>query len=382
MIVGQPLVRAVNRRQSFEADFRFGLARVRENAQSVALLHGESDERQRLCGLLGGVRLGWHGQTRALSNMMVFSATYSVLSAAFPILVAAPRYIAGAISLGVLMQTAQAFQQTVAALSWPIDNLPRAAEWKASVERVLGLHDALRELDREIGGAESERILVDRSETEHSLSFRGVTIADPDGAIVIKPFDLEIMPGERVLIVGDPGAAIRLFKAVARVWPWGRGRIGLPAHTRVFFMPQHPYLPRGSLRATLSYPEPPETVPDDHAGAALARVGLGHLMPRLDEDAVWDEVLAMAEQQRLGFARLLVRRPDWIFIDEATASLDAAGEEDMMRLLDEEFSKATLLTIGSHTGLEAHHRRKLHLIRTNGAVKVEMEECREPSLNR
>ncbi|WP_448187360.1 ABC transporter ATP-binding protein/permease [Azospirillum sp. sgz301742] len=370
MVVGQPLVNAVNHRQGREASFRFGLARVRENAPAIALLHGESQERSQLVELLQGVRTGWTGQTRALANMMVFSATYSVLSAAFPILVAAPRYISGAISLGMLMQTAQAFQQTVAALSWPIDNLPRAAEWKASVERVLSLQDALARLDREVGGEGTERIVVDRSDAEHSLSFHNVALAEPDGRIVIKPFDLEVQPGERVLIVGDPGAAVRLFRAVARVWPWGQGRIALPAHTRVFFMPERPYLPRGPLRAALSYPVGPEKVSDDEAKAALKRVGLEHLADRLDEETTWDEELAVAERQRLGFARLLIRRPDWIFIEDATDALDPYGEEEMLRLLDEEFSKATLLTIGSHLSLEAHHQRKLVLERANGAVRL------------
>lgn len=371
MVIGNPLVRAVNRRQGLEASFRFGLARVRENAPAIALLHGESEERRRLCDLLGGVRSGWNGQTRALTHMMVFSATYSVLSASFPILVAAPRFIAGAISLGMLMQTAQAFQQTVAALSWPIDNLARAAEWKASVERVLSLQDALARLDREVSGGEgTARITVDRSDEEHTLSFRNVSIAEPDGQMVIQPFDIEVQPGERVLISGDPGAAVRLFRAVARVWPWGHGRIALPAHTRVFFMPERPYLPRGTLRSALSYPVGPDKVSDAQAAEALARVGLSHLVHRLDEELPWDEELAVAEKQRLGFARLLVRRPDWIFIEDATDALDPYGEEDMLRLLDEEFPKATLLTIGSHPGLDAHHKRKLVLERSNGAVHL------------
>ncbi len=375
LVMGKPLVNAVNRRQGHEASFRFGLARVRENAQAVALLHGESGERDRLFGLFQGVRRGWIGQTRALSNMMIFSATYSVLSSAFPILVAAPSYIAGQISLGVLMQTAQAFQQTVGALSWPIDNLARAAEWKASVERVLGLHEALQRLDREIGGEGTERIVVDRTDAERWLSFTNLSIADPDGRRVLEPFSLEIRPGERVLISGDPAAAVRLFRAVARVWPWGSGRIALPAHTRVFFMPERPYLPHDTLRAALSYPVGPEMVGDTAARAAMERVGLSHLLAQLDETDAWDEILAVPEQQRLGFARLLIRRPDWIFVEDATDSLDPDSEEAMLRLVDEEFPKATLITIGSHAGLEAHHRRKLVLDRVGDSVRLREELC-------
>lgn len=371
MVVGKPLVDAVNRRQAREASFRFGLARVRENAQVIALLHGESEERRRLFDLMLGVRLGWYGQTRALSHMMIFSAAYMVLSAAFPVLVAAPRYIAGAISLGMLMQTAQAFQQTVAALSWPIDNLARAAEWKASVERVMSLQDALAHLDEEVEGKSgSARVVVERVDAAHSLTFSDVSITEPDGQLTIKPFSLDIKPGERVLIGGDAGASLRLFRAVARVWPWGQGRITLPAHTRVFFMPEHPYLPDASLRSALSYPVGPEKVGDHAAETALIRVGLPHLIPRLDESAPWDEELAMAEQQRLGFARLLVRRPDWIFIEGATDALDPESEEEMLRIIDEDFPKATLITIGSGAGVEKRHHRRLTLGRTNGAVRL------------
>ncbi|MFN3075537.1 MAG: ABC transporter ATP-binding protein/permease [Alphaproteobacteria bacterium] len=373
-LLGKPLVRAVNRRQSLEADFRSGLLKVRENAQAIALLHAESDERRRLVRLLRGVRTGWIGQTRALSNVTVFSSAYSVLTTAFPILVAAPRYISGSITLGALMQTSQAFQQTVSALSWPIDNLGRAAEWKASAERVLGLHDALLRLKLEKQGrGQRPRIVVDRTDDEHFLSFQDLEVTEPDGRLVIQKFNATIHPGDRVLIVGDPSAAIRLFRAVARVWLWGRGRIGLPAHTRVFFMPQRPYLPHGTLRAALSYPVEPDTLTDAVATAALVRVGLEHLLPRLDEIETWKETLAMSEQQRLGFARLLIRRPDWIFIEDATDTLDPTSEEEMMTLLDEEFPKATLLTITSHVALETHHNRKFALTRTEEGVVVSEE---------
>ncbi len=376
MLIGQPLVNAVNRRQGYEADFRFALARIRENGQTIALLHGESAERGHLTGLFAGVARGWNRQTAALANMMVFSASYSVLSAAFPILVAAPRYITGAITLGVLMQTAQAFQQTVGALSWPIDNLPRAAEWRASVERVLNLHDALVRLDREVCDVPDGHIQVVRADEHKSLTFAGVAIDEPNGTAVVHPFDLEVRPGDRVLIGGDATATIRLFRAVAGVWPWGRGLITLPAHTRVFFMPERPYLPHASLRAVLAYPGTAASVADDRATAALVSVGLPDLVDRLDSLDRWDEVLSVPERQRLGFARLLIRRPDWIFLEDATDSLDPPAEEELLTLMERELPHATLLTIGHHVGLDAHHGRKLVLERTNGAVTLR-EEVRD-----
>lgn len=373
ILVGQPLVTAVNKRQGLEADFRVGLVRVREHAQAIALQHGEMGERVRLRELILGVRAGWYMQTHRLSNVMAFQAVYGVVSVAFPILVAAPRYIAGTITLGVLMQTTQAFQQTAAALSWPIDNLARLAEWKASVERVFGLYDALRVLERETEAESDQRISVERLDSQISLSFQNLTLCEPDGTCNVAPFDAEIQPGERVLISGDPAAAMRLFRAVARVWPWGHGRVLLPAHTRVFFMPQRPYLPHGPLRQVLSYPAPAETVSDDLAQRALRRVGLNHLLPQLDQTETWTEVLVVADQQRLGFARLLVRRPDWIFVENATDSLEPVAEEAMLRLLDEEFPMATLLTIGNHAVLDAHHTRRLVFDRTKGTVSFREE---------
>lgn len=370
LLVGQPLVRAVNQRQHYEADFRFGLARVRENGQAIALLHGETAERTSLTGLFAQVATGWHGQTRALGHMMLFSATYSVLSAAFPILVAAPRYIAGTISLGVLMQTSQAFQQTVGALSWPIDNLARAAEWRASVERVLNLHDALGRLDRDICGVEENHIAIERSEDNHDLVCSGVRIHEPDGKPLVERFDLTVQQGDRVLIVGDAAATVRLFRAVAGAWPWGSGHIRLPSNTRVFFIPERPYLPHDSLRAVLAYPGTPNPAGDEAAKAALRDVGLPHLADQLDHTEEWDETLSVPESQRLSFARLLIRRPDWIFLEDATDSLDLDSEEELLALLNRKFPQATLLTISNHSGLAAHHTRKLVLERRNGSVTL------------
>lgn len=371
--LGRPLVAVANRRQRNEADFRFGLAQVRGHAQAIALMHGEAYERRRLTGAFGDVRDGWRSQTLALSHMMMFSTTYAVLSAAVPVLVAAPRYVTGAITLGVLMQTAQAFQQAVGALSWPIDNLPRGAEWKASVERVLGLEIALQRLEDEVHG---HGIVVDAVKDHPALTFRNVTVADTTGAMLIEPFSIEIKPGERVLVEGDPRATVRMFHAVARAWPWGQGVIGLPnirRRRRVLFVPERPFLPRCPLRGILSYPAEPTTVITAVAQSALSQVGLDYLCDDLDRTFDWEEVLSAAEQQRLGFARLLVRTPDWIFLEHATDSLAAADRNAMMRLLIDKLPKATLLTIGSHAGLDAFHDRRLVFERIDGTTRLRDE---------
>jgi len=268
------------------------------------------------------------------------------------------------------MQTAQAFQQMEGALSWPIDNLGRAAEWKASAERVLGLYDALQELAGDVAQPDGHRVTISKAD-ESVLYFRDLAVHDPDDRIIISDFSAEIRAGERVLISGDPGAAVKLFKVVAELWPWGGGEVAMPAGASIFFMPQRPYLPIGSLRGTVSYPASPDQFEPREVEAALVSVGLEELVARLDESASWEKTLTAGDQQRLGFARLLLHRPNWIFIQEATDAMDPEGEEDMMRLIHAEFPEATVLTVGYHVALESYHQRKLVLVRApDGLVLI------------
>ncbi|MGE5514580.1 MAG: ABC transporter ATP-binding protein/permease [Bacteroidota bacterium] len=361
VLIGRPLVRTVNMRQTVEANFRFGLVRVRENSEAISLLHGEPDERRRLSDLFVAVRKGFNLQTKALAKVFLFSSGYSVLATGFPFLIAAPRYIAGVISLGELMQIAQAFQQMTSALSWPVDNLSKAAEWKASVERVLSLHNALEELKAQQAKAQSATTIQVETGDRAALVFNDVCVAKPDGVPVVSNFTEVIEAGERVLISGDPGAAIKLFKVVAGLWPWGCGQVLKPNDADIFFMPQRPYLPIARLRSVLAYPAGPDSFDAEFLLAALNRVGLGHLSDRLEDTNTWENVLTLGEQQRLGFARLLLHRPNWIFIQEATDGLHPDGEHEMMQLVREEFPTATVITVGYHSALEAYHERKLTL---------------------
>lgn len=361
VLIGRPLVRTVNMRQTVEANFRFGLVRVRENSEAISLLHGEPDERRRLSDLFVAVRKGFNLQTNALAKVFLFSSGYSVLATGFPFLIAAPRYIAGVISLGELMQISQAFQQMTSALSWPVDNLSKAAEWKASVERVLSLHNALQSLkEQQEHGRAATSIQVENGDRP-ALVFNDLCVAKPDGGKVVSNFTETIEAGERVLISGDPGAAIKLFKVVAGLWPWGSGQVFRPNDADIFFMPQRPYLPIARLRSVLAYPAGPDSFDSEFLIAALARVGLGHLSGRLEETNTWENVLTLGEQQRLGFARLVLHRPNWIFIQEATDGLHPDGEHEMMQLVREEFPTATVITVGYHSALEAYHERKLTL---------------------
>lgn len=361
LLLGPPMVRAAEARQSREADLRFGLGRVRQSALAVALLHGEADERRQVRRLFDDAVSAWDRQTAALTTYTMFTASWAVLSPIFPVLIAAPRYIVGAITLGALMQIAQAFQQAVSALSWPIDNLSKAAEWRASGERVLGLHAALEELRAH--PADGVSLAAGAAPV---LALRDLVLNDPDGAAKARVPDLVVKPGERWLISGHPGAAIRLFKAVAGLWPWGRGVIELPSDDSVFFMPQRPYLPVGSLCDAIGYPSAGDACDRDAVAAALARVGLAHLAARLDRVEAWEQTLGASEQQRLGFARLLVHRPRWIFLQEATDQLDARGERDMLELLAREFPGSAVVLMAER-GEDAHAGwRRLTFVKESG----------------
>lgn len=376
-LLGRPLVKAVNRRQTDEANFRFGLVHARENSLAIAVLHGEPDERRRLNYLFRGVSKAWDRQTGALVNIFYFTASWSVLSQVFPVLIAAPRYIAGSITLGVLMQTAQAFQQMIAALSWPIDNLSKVAEWRASAERVLGLHDAMLSLSRRNMVAEGQMIAVRRSQ-HPQLGMAELEVREPDGTVVISPFSAEVAAGQRMLITGDPGMVNKLFKVVARLWPWGGGRLDLPQRDDLFFMPQRPYLPIGTLRSVVAYPLPPEHFTENDIVSALRQVGLEELIPSLEVSQTWENTLAVGDQQRLGFARLLLVRPRWICLQDATDGLDQDAEQTMMRLLLREFSQAGVLVMGRAVTLDGGYDRMLTITRVNShAIVTETPPPRE-----
>lgn len=368
--LGRPLVKAVDRRQTDEANFRFGLVHARENAMAIALLSGEVGERRHFRTLFRDVVLAWDRQTSALAHIFYFTSSWSVLSQVFPYMVAAPRYIAGAISLGVLMQTAQAFGQMTNALSWPIDNLAGVAEWRASVERVLNLVKAVDLVPEHFAAREREGITVADSERP-VLAFSDLEVTEADGTLQVSQFSAAIRKGERVLLTGDPGAAVTLFKVTAGLWPWGRGRVDLPEGGGIFFMPRRPYLPTGPLRQAVMFPLVPKPRLEKALTAALSRVGLTDFIERLNESRDWEQSLAVGEQQRLGFARLLLHDPEWIFIQEATDGLDRDAERDMMTLLFAEYPQATVMTISHRTSMATFHHRCLRLVRFRGLTVVE-----------
>jgi vitamin B12/bleomycin/antimicrobial peptide transport system ATP-binding/permease protein len=353
---GFPLVGASNLRQTVEANFRFGLVRAREYSESIALIRGDADERTHLQELLRGVRRGWESQTYGLTRIILFTTAYSVLANPFPLLVAAPRYIMGLISLGTLMQTAQAFQQVTAALSFPVDNLSTIAQWQASVERVMALQDALGRLQEELG--------ENRIEVKHegsSLQFTGVRVMEHDAVPLMHELTAEIGPGQHVLIEGETQLCHKLILAVAGLWPWGAGKVTLPAGANIFIASDRPYLPVGALGEAVCYPLTLGVCVPDDINSALRRVGLGDWVGHLGVEGNWERVLSAAQQQRLSFARMLLHRPDWIFLAEATNALDVASQREMAALLVAELPTAAVVAVGRAEVFDGFFQRVLHV---------------------
>ncbi|SFK42450.1 ABC transporter ATP-binding protein/permease [Falsiroseomonas stagni] len=371
--IGGPMVDINIRRNEAESNHRFALIRMRESSEGIALIRGEADEERglkRAFGQVVAVMKDLYGSERRL---MWLTSAYGMAAGVVPILVASPRYFAGAITLGVLMQITQAFLEVTRSLNWFVDKFPILADWRSHVERVAALEDTFDEAE----AMEAEqRITVTEGPDEQGreiLAFRDLQIGHSDGNVVIQEANAEIKAGEKVLIVGESGTGkSTLFRAIAGLWPWGAGEIRIPPRDRMMFMPQRPYIPLGSLRAALAYPAAPKKFPDAALAAALERCGLPHLVPRLEEEDRWDRVLSLGEQQRLAFARLLLHRPRWVFLDEATAALDEENQDVMMNLFREELAESALVSIGHRPGLDAYHDRTLHLSRAPDGARLEV----------
>jgi putative ATP-binding cassette transporter len=361
-LLGRPLVRATDTRQTKEADFRFGLVRARESAEPIALARGEAIERSRLAAEFESIAATWRAQSVGLARLLVFSSGYQTLAGVLPLLVGTPRFLAGSLSLGGLVQSAQAFQQVSSALSWPVDNLPLLAAWRASVERVLALQEAVRTVSLEAARTGQTAINLDRAPGDW-LGVRELSVAAPDGTAMLSGLTLQVGQGEHVLVDGEPEAAAALFRVLAGIWPWGNGHVDLPADAGMLVAGPRPFLPEGTLRRALAFPEPPGRNSDAALSDALERTGLGHLVERLDETADWGRALNGSEMQRLSFARLLLHRPHWIVLGDATDALDPDSADDMLRLLADELPGSGIVVIGRHPGSADTFDRRMTLHR-------------------
>ncbi len=379
VLFGRALINRIELRNQSEAQLRYEMGRVRENAESIAIVGGANDEVKGLRETMRLVTAAWTGVVSRQAWLTWLMGGNGVMAPVLPLLLAAPNYLSGEISLGALTQSAAAFVQVQVALNWLVDNYARIAEWLASARRVTGLWSAFSDLDASVGSVEDERISIEQSADEH-IHLDGLSVAQHDGRVMIDEADTTIAAGEKVLLMGESGTGkSTLIRAIAGLWPWGSGSVRLPASAKIAFLPQRPYLPLGTLRQVLCYPDAGETHNDEVLNEALTRCGLRRLIARMDEEEKWDKVLSGGEQQRIGFARLLVLRPDIVIMDEATAALDATSQDSMMELFRDELAHVTLISVGHRVELEEYHERKLTLHRHAKRVEMAAEESNQRS---
>ena len=367
-VIGRTLVGINFRMQKVEADFRFSLVRLRENAEGVALYRGEPSELLGFRGTFATVVAVWWEKMLKQKQLTWFTAFYTQLAIIFPFVVASPRFFSGAMPLGGIFQIASAFGQVQGSLSWFIGAYPAFANWKATVDRLTGFAEAL-----EAARLEAERLDGDRLEQDGpSVTLEDLALSLPQGRPLLSAARVELRKGESVLITGPSGAGkSTLFRAIAGIWPYWKGRILLPRGATMLFLPQRPYLPVGRLKQSACYPAPEESVTDDEARAALADVGLAHLSEDLAREENWAQVLSGGEQQRLAVARALLAKPDWLFLDEPTAALPDEAQAALYGLLRERLGTTTLVSIGHRAHLERFHDRRLVWRTDAGAARLE-----------
>jgi putative ATP-binding cassette transporter len=365
--IGRPLVGLSARQQRAEADFRFGLVRLRENSEEVALYGGEALEQRSLGERFNAILDNWRRVLLAQKRLGWFTAGYGQAATVFPIVVAAPRYFSGAIQLGTLMQIASAFGRVQDALSWFVDSYGSLAEWKASMERVRvfarGMTDAAdpgRSNDLRVIAHGASEIVLDH-----------VEIALPSGAPLIRDLFLVVRRGEHVLLGGPSGSGkSTIFRTIAGLWPYGRGKIARPASERILFLPQRSYLPIATLREAVAYPADPQELGDGAIMVALRRCKLERLIPRLGETQHWEQQLSPGEQQLLALARVFLQAPAWLFLDEATSALDEATERHIYRELRTQLPGTTIVSIAHRPGVAVYHERRVELVPVGDAMRA------------
>ena len=359
--IGAPLVNLNFELQRYEADFRFNLVRVRENTEQIALLKGESAERGQLLQRFGSVITNWYAIMSRTKRLNAFTGSYAQAAVVFPFLLTAPAFFANKILLGALLQTAEAFGKVQDALSFFVSAYSTLADWRSTVARLDGFEMSIESAAHLPTRKPSIDVVPSGKDT---IKIDQLQLQLPNGRPLIAADSFQINPNEATLIMGPSGAGkSTLFRAIAGVWPFGSGVITVPAHTTLMTLPQRPYFPIGSLKDAIIYPAPAEAFTTEQIKDVLVAVGLPQLSERLDEKAHWNHVLSLGEQQRLGIARALLHRPRYLFLDEATASLDEPSEARLYRTLNEYLPETTIVSIGHRSTLHDLHDRKIELMR-------------------
>ncbi|TBZ95239.1 ABC transporter ATP-binding protein/permease [Rhizobium leguminosarum] len=370
-VIGRHFVRVSEAKNQAEAEFRYTLTHVRENGESIALLGGEEEERNDLGKTFANVLRQWALLARQHMRTALVSQGSSLFAPVVPVLLCAPKFLEGSMTLGQVMQAASAFAIVQSAFGWLVDNYPRLADWNACARRIASLMMSLDGLERAEQSNALGRIKRGETEGDAMLSLNDLSVSLDDGTAVVKETQVVIEPGERVLVAGESGSGkSTLVRAIAGLWPWGEGSVNFHADRRLFMLPQRPYIPSGTLRRAVAYPGAADSWTPDEIKAALGKVGLDYLNDKIEEDAPWDQTLSGGEKQRLAFARLLLHHPDIIVLDEATSALDEKSQDKMMQMVIDELPEVTIVSVAHRAELEAFHSRKITLERREGGAKL------------
>jgi putative ATP-binding cassette transporter len=366
-LIGQRLIGLKFHQQRLGADFRFGLMRIREHSEQIALMRGEPAEHGLLSHRFASIVTNWHAIMSRQKTLTFFTAGYNQIAVILPYILLARPFFGGQVQLGTLMQTAGAFGQVQSSFSYFVNAYTRFAEWKAVVDRLSGFA-----MQTTLARAEASKcgVEVSHGQPEVPLSVADMHVEMPDGTKLLAHANFTVEAGKALLLKGPSGCGkTTLLRTICGFWPHARGRVMLAPEARVLVLPQRPYLPLGSLRAVLAYPAPERDQPDDRIRGALAKVGLGDFADDLDRVATWGDILSIGEQQRLGFARALLTNADVLLLDEATSALDEPSEATLFRMLRCELPNAAIVSIGHRSTLAALHHRSLDLERPMAAVQ-------------
>ena len=371
LAIGRRFVAISEDKNQAEAEFRYTLTRVRENGESIALLGGEQEERDGIDKTFGNVLRQWARLAGQHMRTTLVSQGSSLIAPVVPLLLCAPKFLDGSMSLGEVMQAASAFTIVQSAFGWLVDHYPSLADWNACARRIASLMMSLDALERAELGDGFGRIKRGETAGDAMLSLNDLSVTLDDGTAVVGETEVVINPGERLLVAGESGTGkSTLVRAIAGLWPWGGGSVNFHADRRLFMLPQRPYVPSGTLRRAVAYPGAADDWTSDEVSEALHKVGLDHLKDKIEEEAPWDQTLSGGEKQRRAFARLLLHNPDIVVLDEATSALDEKSQDKMMEMVTTELPKATIVSVAHRVELEAFHSRKIVLERRKGGAKL------------
>jgi putative ATP-binding cassette transporter len=378
-LIGKPLIGLEFEQERREANFRFSLARLREYSEQIALMRGETAERRHLGETFGGIVTNFYNLLWRRLKLTTFTLSYNQANVVIPFLLLAPYYFAGAIAFGVLTQVSSAFGRVETAMSFFINSYQSIASYLASINRLTTFETAIAQAEAQAAGAAGANIEIDE-QPGPDARVRDLTLNLPNGSPIVTVPELTLPSGRSTLVIGPSGSGkSTLFRALSGIWPFGKGQVETPANTRMLLLPQRPYLPQGTLRAVIAYPAEPDAFSDAELRAAMEKVKLGHLTERLDEIDLWSQRLSGGEQQRLAVARALLAKPDWLFLDEATASLDEKLEGEIYAMIRRELPQTSVVSIGHRSTLREMHEELIAMERNPDGTHSPRVRAMEPA---